>query len=246
MFSNVRIVLVETYHPGNIGAAARAMKTMGLKDLYLVSPKSFPSSESTNRAAGAKDILDKAVIVDNLDLAIADRTQIFATTARQKQSFAGHQVNVTQAAEWIHRNSSEKIAILFGPERTGLSADLLQLCQQVLYIPGNPEYDVLNMASAVQIVCYEILRQSNGNTRSSEPKVSQTSNERLLANQKEQDHFYQHLEGALTQTGYINSAQPTDTMKKLRQFLNRAKPTKSDISMLRGMVKSLASGKQLR
>lgn len=254
----IRIVLLNTFHPGNIGAVARAMKTMGLMELYLVDPADFPSAHAVSRAAGAADLLNQAKVVSSLELAISDCTQVFATTARQKNRFERPQKTCTEAAEWIKENNLEKVAIVFGRERTGMSADDINLCQQILYIPGNPEYDVLNMASAVQIVCYQLNKtfsekeSSNAHldnrlNKHSAPilnvevknSFSSKNKHNHAANQQELNAFYQHLQSSLESSGYINSEQPTNTMKRLREFFNRSEPTSADIGMMRGVIKAL-------
>lgn len=240
VLSSVRIVLLQTYHPGNIGAVARAMKTMGLNELLMVRPKEFPSVEATNRAAGAVDVLERAIIVNSLQEAIEDCTQVFATTARQQRSFMRPQKSCEKAVNWIKNNPAEKIAIVFGRERMGMSNEDINLCQQMLYIPGNPEYDVLNLASAVQIVCYELFRQLN--------EVMDTGTERQaeFATQEAVTGFYQHLSTSLEQSGYLRTKQPSDTMKRIRQLFSRAQPSATEISMLRGIISSLSRDKNSR
>ncbi len=233
---SIRIVLLNTFHPGNIGAVARAMKTMGLKELVLVSPSEYPSDEATSRAAGAADVLSQARVVETFNDAINDCTQVFATTARQKHSFGGIQKSCKQAVNWIKENSSEKVAIVFGRERTGMSAEDIAMCQQILYIPGNPEYDVLNMAAAVQIVCYQLNQVFS---EKSKIIVNESDQSLSLATQQELNSFYKNLELSLQRIGYINPQQPSDTMKRLRQFFSRANPTSIDVSMMRGMIKAL-------
>ncbi len=232
--SNIRIVLLQTYHPGNIGAVARAMKTMGLSDLVLVSPKKYPDEEATSRAAGAVNILENANIVYSLEDAIADRTQVFATTARQQRSYSRPQKSCVDAVEWIKNNPNEKIAIVFGRERMGMSTEDINLCTQMLYIPGNPEYDILNLASAVQIVCYELFKQLN-----ELPFQSKVDTKAEYATQDEVNRFYTHLQSTLEESGYLRTKQPGESMQRLRQLFSRAEPTAKEISMLRGVLSSL-------
>jgi len=159
--SRIRIVLVNPHHPGNVGAVARAMKTMGLTQLVLVAPIDFPHPEATSRAAGAADLLEDALVVESLESALSDCTQVFATSARRQHAFGRPLHSCEQAVNWIKSHPLEQIAIVFGRERDGLNATELDLCQQLLFIPGNPDYDVLNLGAAVQIVCYELFRQLN-------------------------------------------------------------------------------------
>ena len=231
--SAVRIVLLQTYHPGNIGAVARAMKTMGLSNLVMVNPKKYPDVEATSRAAGAVDVLEKSIIVSSLEQAITDCTQVFATTARQQRSYMRPQKSCQQAVNWIKDNPSEKIAIVFGRERMGMSTQDINLCQQMLYIPGNPEYDILNLASAVQIVCYELFRQLNDFPDNGK------ETEKQFASQENINRFYLHLQETLERAGYLKANQPGESMQRLRQLFSRAEPTEKEISMLRGVLSSL-------
>lgn len=232
--TSVRIILLNTFHPGNIGAAARAMKTMGLSELVLVNPRCFPDDEATSRAAGAANVLTGSKVVTSFEQAIADCTQVFATSARKEHEFSRPQLSCEQAASWIKKHPSEKIAIVFGGERDGMSAYEISLCQQLLYIPGNPDYSVLNMSAAVQIVCYELFRQLAAD---SSDVAERPANK--LVSQSELNHFYEHLQQLLAKSGYIRAEQPTATLKKLRTFLNRAQPTSQEIGLLRGMIKAL-------
>ncbi len=223
LLNNIKIVLLNTYHPGNIGAAARAMKTMGLTKLVLVNPESFPSEEATSRAAGASSVLESATIVSSLEEAIADRTQVFATTARQKHQFSRPQKDCSQMAEWVSKHPTDKIAIVFGCERSGMRAEDIDLCHQILTIPGNPEYDILNLAAAVQIVSYELFKAAK--SASNQAEVPSANKAAALANQKDINNFYQHLQQLLELKGYIRAEQPSDTMKKLRQYFSKANAT---------------------
>jgi len=240
VLDSIRIVLVQTYHPGNIGAIARAMKTMGLKELYLVDPKDYPAEEASSRAAGALDVLDNATVVQSLPEAIADCTQVFATSAR-KRNYTRPQVSAEEAAGWIAENPKEKIAIVFGRERMGLSNEQLEMCQQLLYIPGNPEYDVLNIGSAVQIVSYELFKQFGNHRDDLEASAINThgSETEEFASQQEMERFYQHLEGTLSDTGFLVKNHPGEAMKRLQQMFARAQPNAKELRMLRGILGSV-------
>lgn len=235
ILNSIRVVLVQTYHPGNIGAIARAMKTMGLNELYLVDPRDYPSEEASSRAAGALDVLDNAIIVNSLPEAIADCTQVFATSAR-KRNYTRPQVSAEEAAGWIKENPKEKIAIVFGRERMGLSNEQLGMCQQLLYIPGNPEYDVLNIGSAVQIVCYELFKQFG--LHRDELIQSDVETEEF-ANQQDMDRFYQHLESTLSDTGFLIKNHPGEAIQRLQQMFARAQPNAKELRMLRGILGSV-------
>jgi len=240
VLDSVRIVLVQTYHPGNIGAIARAMKTMGLNELYLVDPREYPSEEASSRAAGALDVLDNATIVQTLPEALADCTQVFATSAR-KRNYTRPQVTAEEAAGWINDNPNEKIAIVFGRERMGLSNEQLGMCQQLLYIPGNPEYDVLNIGSAVQIVSYELFKQFGNHRDELETSDAVQGNEvgEEYASQQELERFYQHLESTLSDTGFLVKNHPGEAMQRLQQMFARAQPNAKELRMLRGILGSV-------
>ena len=183
--NNIRIVLINTFHPGNIGAAARALKNMGLSNLYLVNPIDFPHDEAVSRAAGAQDVLENAVVVSTLQEAISDCQLVIGTSARNR-TFDLPLLDVKDGANKIGAESAQgNIAILFGRESKGLLNEELSLCNFHLFIPTNPEYPVLNISQAIQLVSYEIwLASQNKNTV--------VSNEYPL--HKEMQHFYQHLE----------------------------------------------------
>ncbi|MCW9016754.1 MAG: RNA methyltransferase [Kangiellaceae bacterium] len=221
-----------------MGAAARAMKTMGLSDLVLVNPRQFPNAEATSRAAGAADLLKDVKVVSSLEEAISDRTQVFATTARKKHAYQRPQRSSVDATGWIKDNPNEKVAIIFGRERMGMSSADIDLCQQILFIPGNPEYDVLNLAAAVQIVCYELCKQLSDFKY--ELSESHAAN---LAPQEELEQFFTHLQTELELSGYLRTKQPSETMKRLRRFFTKAEPTAEEVSMLRGLIGSLAKNK---
>ena len=248
VLNSVRIVLVQTYHPGNIGAIARAMKTMGLNELYLVDPRDYPAEEASSRAAGALDVLDNATVVETLAEALADCTQVFATSAR-KRNYTRPQVTAEEAAGWIKTNPNEKIAIVFGRERMGLSNEQLGMCQQLLYIPGNPEYDVLNIGSAVQIVSYELFKKLgihrdqidipqalDDNDNDNEEEYA---NQHAYVNQQELERFYQHLESTLSDTGFLVKSHPGEALQRLKQMFARAQPNAKELRMLRGILGSV-------
>lgn len=241
VLNSIRIVLVQTYHPGNIGAIARAMKTMGLKELVLVDPREYPAEEASNRAAAALDVLNNATVVQTLPEALADCTQVFATSAR-KRNYTRPQVTAEEAAGWVKSNPKEKIAIVFGRERMGLSNEQLGLCQQLLYIPGNPEYDVLNIGSAVQIVSYELFKQlGNHRDKGGVGEITQDSieNTEEYASQQELERFYQHLESTLSTTGFLVKNHPGEAMQRLQQMFARAQPNAKELRMLRGILGSV-------
>lgn len=241
VLSNIRIVMVHTWHPGNIGSAARAMKTMGLSDLVLVKPKDYDpdvTSESYQRAhsmaAGAVDVLDNATIVETLDDAIDDCQLVLATSARSRS----HPWPIKEAREMAGQIVQEagelegkgKVAILFGPERMGLHNDDLRKAHYHVDIPGNPDYPVLNVASAIQILCYECMMAS----RQTHPK-----NEKAYPMVNELNGFYEHLEDTLNNVGFLIKAHPGQAMLRLKRLFNRARPEKVELNMLRGILSNM-------
>ena len=228
--NNIRIVLINTFHPGNIGAAARALKNMGLSNLYLVNPIDFPHDEAVSRAAGAQDVLENAVVVSTLQEAISDCQLVIGPSARNR-TFDLPLLDVKDGANKIGAESAQgNIAILFGRESKGLLNEELSLCNFHLFIPTNPEYPVLNISQAIQLVSYEIwLASQNKNTV--------VSNEYPL--HKEMQHFYQHLEQVLRKAHFLIPQHEGRAMQKLQRFFNRARPEKQELGMLRGVLSSI-------
>ncbi len=236
MLSSVRIVLVETFHPGNIGAVARAMKNMGLSQLTLINPRSFPDEEATSRAAGAKDLLEQAVVVNSLEEAVADCQLVIGTSARER-TFDLPLMDVESTAELVFNQSSMgNIAILFGRETMGLTNAEMLACHRHLFIDANPAYPVLNIAQAVQLVCYELWRCQRKQVSSS--KTTQTSQE-LHPRQDEMALFYAHLERVLRKTQFIIPQHEGRVLDKLKRFFNRAHPEKAELGILRGILASV-------
>src|SRR5690554_1267160 len=196
----IRIVLVETSHPGNIGACARAMKTMGVADLALVRPRTFPSDEATARASGAGDILERAVVHDSLSEAIADCGYVVGASARLR-TVQWPTVDPRACAESVWRElERNRVAIVMGPEQSGLTNEDLGRCQQLVHIPTQPEFGSLNLAMAVQVLCYEL--RMTGLARSAQSKAAPVENESReapLATAAELEGFHEHLERVLTE-----------------------------------------------
>ncbi|TCK09395.1 RNA methyltransferase [Marinobacterium mangrovicola] len=232
MLSNIRIVLVETFHPGNIGAAARALKNMGLSQLYLVKPRLFPDAEAESRAAGAKDLLDSAVVVDSVEEAIADCQLVIGTSARERSYDLPLMDLESAAGQVIEESSDGQIAILFGRETMGLNNAEMLLCNRHLYIDANEEYPVLNVSQAIQLVCYELRRaERQGQNKASEPAPYPRQQEMVL--------FYEHLERVLRLTNFIIPQHEGRVMDKLRRYFNRSRPEKTELGMLRGILNSV-------
>ena len=232
MLANIRIVLVETSHPGNIGAVARAMKNMCLTELYLVEPKIFPSAEATSRASGADDILAQAVVCDSLQEAVADCEIIIGASARTR-SISVPELSPRECAENLAVEAqTKKIAILFGRENSGLKNHELDLCQSLLSIPSNAEYSSLNIAAAVQVVCYELMVASNIDV----PKVDKEL-EAPLASSAQMESFFEHLYQTLDEIGFLNPEKSTSIMRRLRRIYHRANLDTKELDILRGILK---------
>ncbi len=241
MISNVRVVLVETSHPGNIGAAARAMKTMGLHELYLVKPKQFPRAQATARAAGADDVLANACVVDSLADALQRCTLVLGTSARLR-SLRWPVVNPREAAELAARQSSqEKLALVFGRERSGLTNEELSLCHQLIHIPVDPDFFSLNLAAAVQVVTYELRMRLIDTRLEQTPEVGE-----YPAPADVMQGFFSHLEQTLIEIGYLNPDNPRYLLPRLRRLFYRAKPTDNEINIMRGILKSISMYKKGR
>lgn len=240
MFSEIktRIILINTSHPGNIGAAARAMKTMGFSDLVLVNPKRFPAAEAGMMAAGADDILANARVVKTLDEAIDDCTLVLGSSARDR-SLAWPLINPAQAAEIILQ-SGGKAAILFGQEDKGLKNEELQRCHYHVQIPANPAYSSLNVAQAVQVMTYQ-LRMSYEKLDSSifGNDIVAAGYDAELADDKTMELFFQHLDETLHQLKFISTENPNRILPRLRRVFHRAKPDVTEVNILRGILSKI-------
>jgi TrmH family RNA methyltransferase len=226
---SIRIVLVGTRHPGNIGSAARAMKVMGLDDLGLVSPAVFPAAEATARAAGAADVLESATVYRDVQSAVADCGLVVGTTARNR-GLPWRVSDPRSAASEIARVAeSSRVAVLFGSERTGLLNAELAQCQRLVTIPTSTEYASLNLAMAVQIVAYEIWL-ARGERLAERPRAVP------LASATEMDRFYEHLAQVLDEVGFRDRTGEGHLYARLRQFFNRAAPDENEIHILRGIL----------
>jgi tRNA (cytidine32/uridine32-2'-O)-methyltransferase len=247
IFSQIIIVMVHTENAGNIGSVARAMKTMGLTELVLVSPKRYPDPFAEWMASGAQDILSRAKVVDSLDEAIAECHFVVATSARMRripwplvEAEKGVEIIVQEAMQ------SRRVAILMGPESQGLSNEDLQRCHIHLSIPANTEYPVLNVAMAVQIICYELRKAAllvEKQKSSVEPSIAGLSLPILnvqwdapLATQEEFEDFVRHYEQVLVEIGFLDPQNPRQLMARSRRFFSRARMDKQELNMLRGVL----------
>jgi TrmH family RNA methyltransferase len=228
--ADIRVVLVETSHPGNIGAVARAMKNMGLSQLVLVRPKSFPDPEATARASGATDVLERARVVPDLVSGIGDCGLVIATTARERDPNI-RVLEVREAAVRAVEDSARgPVALLFGNERTGLTNDELAFANLLLRIPANPEYSSLNLAMAVQVVAYELYRARGAVVPAAERVVPR-------ATADDMERLYAHLAVVLDEVRFRDrTASGTHLMDRIRRFLNRADLDQNEANILRGIL----------
>lgn len=245
MLEKIRIILVNTSHPGNIGSAARAMKTMGLKQLILVSPKKFPDLKAIEMSSHAEDILDNANVVSSLKEALKGCCLAIGTSARPRtidlQPLEPRACAEKLISTMTH-DSNAQVALVFGREDSGLTNEELLHCHYHVMIPSNPEYSSLNLASAVQVLCYE-LRVCALNGFSSfekrDSKQRETGDLNIpLATVDEIEKFYAHLEILLTQLDFLKKENPT-LMPKVRRIFNRIQLEKPEINILRGMLTAI-------
>lgn len=246
--ASVRIVLSHPSHPGNIGAVARAMKTMGLTRLTLVAPKLFPHPEADARASGAADVLAQAVVCETLEQALADTVLVAGMSARRRDLAAPFLWARAGAAELLaatqratpagKQNNSQfnEVALVFGNETSGLSNEELALCQLPIMIPANPEYSSLNLGSAVQLMCYELrlAALSPGTPPSGEAE---------LATADEVEGLHAHLERVAIVSGFLDPAQPKRLMQRLRRLFGRARLEREEVSILRGLLSTFEKPK---
>lgn len=233
----IRIVLVNTSHTGNIGSAARAMKTMGLKHFYLVDPVSPPDGKSHALAAGATDILGNAIIVNTLEEAIADCGLVVGTSARSRTLSWPMLDSRECGAKFIEEAPKHPVALVFGRESSGLSNDELQQCHYHVCIDANPEYSSLNLAAAVQTLCYEIRMHYLAKQRAPYAQNNAPENEYPLA--KELENFYEHFESTFLQAGFVRAKHPGAIMSKVRRMFNRTRLESQELAILRGVLSSV-------
>lgn len=234
MLQNIRIVLVETSHTGNMGSVARAMKTMGLTNLYLVNPLVKPDSQAISLAAGASDVIGEAVIVDSLDEAIAGCSLVVGTSARSR-TLPWPMLDARECGvKCVEEGAQAPVAIVFGRERVGLTNDELQKCHYHVAIPANPDYSSLNLAMAVQILAYEVRMAFLQSDRGEQPQYEESPYPLV----DDLERFYQHLEQMMINSGFIRQSNPGQVMSKLRRLYTRARPERDELNILRGMLAS--------
>lgn len=235
----IRFCLVRTTHPGNIGATARAMKTMGLRRLHLVSPARFPGYEVTSLAAGAADVIDDALVADNLAEALSECSLVLGTTARGRR-IEWPTIGPAGAARLMVEEAwrGRQVAVVFGTERSGLSNEEVEHCHQLIRIPTDGEYASLNLAAAAQIIAYEIFKHAAGSeaTRSEAPEAG-------AVDPAEMRRFYRHLQETLYELDFVKvSHPPVQLMRKLVRLFNRARPNREEMNILRGMLTAVQDG----
>jgi tRNA (cytidine32/uridine32-2'-O)-methyltransferase len=239
ILDNIRIVLVGTTHNGNIGAAARAMGNMGLKNLYLVSPREFPSYEATARAASAEELLNSAIVCDTLAEALTDCVYVIGSTARPRESIWPVKTPEQMAAKLLEETGvkSSSVALVFGQERAGLTNQELDLCNAIVTIPVNPQYPSLNLGAAVMLLCWEIRRQAD--LPETEQRIVKLIELDPPAPANEMEMFYAHLQAVMSALGFIKFDKPEKLMRKIRQLFFRSSPTSEEVNLLRGILSSV-------
>lgn len=230
MLENIRIILVNTSHPGNIGATARALKTMGLSELYLVAPEKYPHKKADELASNALDVLGKSIVVNTLNEAIADCHLVVGASARSR-AIPWPMLSPRELGEKAIAESAKfKVAIVFGREDSGLTNEELQCCHYHVHIPSNPEYSSLNLASAVQVIAYEL------RVASLQKLENHQAWDYDFANQEAMEGFYNHLEKVLIEVDFLNPKAPRQLMPRLRRLFNRARPDVMEMNILRGVL----------
>lgn len=232
MLSNIRLALLNTSHPGNIGGAARAMKTMGLTDLWLVNPLRYPDAEATARASGADDLLARAQVRQRLDDLIRDCRLVVGASARTR-SIPCPVLTPRECATLVRNESAAgRVAVLFGCEQSGLSNAEIDRCHYLVRIPTGTAYASLNLAAAVQVIAYELFVAHA--TKESGEVLGPPGHAPVSAG--EMERFYEHLEATLVQLQFLDPANPRHLMRRLRRLYNRARPDENEINILRGIL----------
>lgn len=230
LLNNIRVVLSHTTHPGNIGAAARAMKTMGLDLLYLVNPSHFPDPQADAMASGAEDVLRKAIVCSSIDEALQDTVFVAAMTARSRD--ISHEVLAPREAmpQLAQYAAQGPVALLFGTEMSGLTNEEIGKSHIQVRIPANPQYSSLNLAAAVQVMCYEL------SVATSYAGLSLPETVVDPARHDDVERFFAHLEQVLAQIGFFKTKAPNKLMQKLRRLYARARLEQEEVNILRGIL----------
>ena len=244
---NIRIVMIQTSHTGNMGAAARAMKVMGLSDLCLVNPKSLPDDQAIAMSSNATDILNNATIVNSLSDAISDCQLVVGTSARCDRSLTWDIQDSRTCGELIAKHAGSekinnaKVAILFGRESSGLTNEELAVCQHLVHIPTNPDYSSLNIASAVQILSYEcrLAAMSLDSTADNATQNNTTTDEEEWVNAEDLEGYFEHLKHTMIELEFIDPENPKYLIPRLRRLYSRSGISRSEMNILRGMLAAI-------
>jgi len=237
--SRVRVVLVNTSHPGNIGAVARAMKNMGLQQLILVEPTEYPSAEATARASGADDVLASARVVPSLTEAIGDCALVVGASARPRTISWPTLDPRTCAERMIAVAATEPVALVMGRERTGLTNAELEHCHYLVNIPANPDYSSLNVAAATQVLVYELRMAALAQVNACE---TPWRSDHPFATTEELEGLYAHFERALTRLRFLDPDNPRQLMRRLRRLFNRSQLDRMEVNILRGILSAAEKG----
>jgi tRNA (cytidine32/uridine32-2'-O)-methyltransferase len=232
VLARIRIVLVEPTHPGNIGAAARAMKTMGLSRIVLVKPAEFPCAAATAMAAGADDLLVRAPVVDTLAEALINCGWVIGTSARTR-TIPWPVYDPREAVSRILKVAVDSdVAIVFGREHAGLTNDELELCQAVVQIPSNPDFSSLNLGAAVQVLAYELRTQ----WLAQQGAAVEMINDAPPATSEDLERMHAHLQEVMTQTGFLDPAKPRRLMRRVRRLFGRIGLDRNEVNIIRGFL----------
>ena len=233
--SNIRVVLVNTSHPGNIGASARAMKNMGLSHLVLVQPEDFPSGVAVGRAASAVDVLEQATVVDSLQEAVADCGLVIGSSARSRSIPWPMLDPVSCAQKVVGESDRTRVALVFGREDSGLNNEELQLCNYHVQIPTSSNYPSLNLAAAVMVLSYEIFKSAN-DSESSVMADQEEYWDQPFSTIEQMEYFYQHLEKVLVAIDFHDPDNPRQLMQRLRRLYGRMRIDEMEMNILRGIL----------
>ena len=235
---HIKIVLVNTSHPGNIGATARAMKNMGLGRLALVNPVEFPSGVAVGRAASALDVLEQAEVVNTLGEAIADCALVIGSSARSRSLPWPMLTPEQSAAKLVKESQSAQVALVFGREDSGLNNEELQLCHFHVQIPASPEYSSLNLAAAVMVLCYEI-RRAVLRDEEADDKAEDEYWDQERATVEQVEYFYEHLERVLVEIDFHDPDNPRQLMQRMRRLFGRVRIDAMEMNILRGILTNI-------
>ncbi|MDX1694284.1 MAG: TrmJ/YjtD family RNA methyltransferase [Ketobacteraceae bacterium] len=249
---NIRIVMMNTSDSGNIGAAARAIKTMGFSRLYLVEPKDYPSGKATARASGAADVLHRAVVTSTLDEALEGANLVVGTSARMRSIPWPVMTPREFAAMLQSERDDSQVAIVFGREDSGLTNDELRRCHYHVSIPGNPDYGVLNVAAAIQLICYDLrmtlieAEKAGDTTEKPQMILSRTEWDAPLVSSGDMERFFQHLEQTLLDIRFYDPNNPRQILTRIRRLFSRTRLDQLEMNLMRGIlarVQQVVNGK---